>query len=199
MSDEQKPITVTYPDATTASRVVDLVVRKRPLGWSRKSYATYFREEYALQMKRELDSLISSRTAKLFPYEHFPNMSSTSLYLRINQSVRYVLEFLDPDGRYAKLWSEVRTEKVKGRGVVIKFRDFVTDDLKGEDFVAKADKVKWKQKIDLYLEGDEMKPLHIDHLLLSSSEIDEVKAELDGVEGIQFSVSSKEIKIVKTV
>ncbi len=188
---------VTFPDNTTAARVVDLVVRKRPIGWGRKSYSTYYRQEYAEQMKKELDSIIETKKGKLFPYDRFPSMSSQSLYLRINHSIHFVLDYLDPDGKYAKLWREIKTEKIKGRGVIIKYRDFITDELIGEEYVAKADKVKWKQKIDIYLESDEVKPLHIDNLILSASEVEEVKRELDGVESIKFSVTCKEIKIIK--
>jgi len=84
-------------------------------------------------------------------------------------------------------------------GVILKFRDFVNDTLHGEDFVAREDRCKWKKQVDDYLtDDDKTDPLHIEHLLLTPEEIDQVKSELSDLGNVQFSVTSKEIKIVKT-
>jgi hypothetical protein len=200
MPDEpNKPVTITYPSGKIASQVVDILVRKRPAGWGRKSYATYYREDYAKGLIKELDSMIETRRNKVFRCESMPHLTLNTIYLWINQSFRYVRDYLDQDGKYDRLWREIRVERVPRTGVILKFRDFVNDTLHGEDFVAREDRCKWKKQVDDYLtDDDKTDPLHIEHLLLTPEEIDQVKSELSDLGNVQFSVTSKEIKIVKT-
>jgi len=195
-----KPITITYPSGKLASQVVDLLVRKRPVGWSRKSYATYYRQEYALQLKKELDNMIETNKDKVFRVENQPRLSMNSIYLFVNQAFHFLMDNGPDAEKYRDLWKKVRVERIRGTAVCIRFRDFATDVLRGEDFVSRDDRMKWKKDIDNYLNDDSaVEPLHIEHLLLSPEDIQNVKSELEGLETIQFSVTSKEIKIIKTI
>lgn len=199
MTDEQQPITVTFPDKKTASAIVDLVVRKKPVGWARKSYATYYRPEYAEQLKRELDNMLETNKSKVFRYDMTPSLSPSSIYMWVNQSFRYILDFMDPDKKYLNLHHRISIERIKGVGVTISFRPLCSDSFKGVDFVAREDKVKWKKKMDDYLsDNDNIKPLHIDNLVLTSEEVVQLKSELEELTNIQYSVSSREIKLIKT-
>ena len=200
MPDTSKPITITYPNGQVASKIIDLVVRNKPIGWSRKSYATYYREEYAEQLKKELDNMIDTKRSKVFRYDIMPNLSPTSIYLWINQSFRYILDNLDPDKKYAKLYHSIKIERIKSVGVTISYRDLITNTFKGEDFVARQDKVRWTQQIDDYLSNENVtKPLHIQNLILTPEEVAQLKSELEDLSSIQYSVTSREIKLIKTL
>src|SRR4051812_14140417 len=90
----KKRIEGIFPNPQTASAIVDLVVHKRPKGWSRKSNATYYKEIYAKQMKESVDKMIETGNRLVYKYEVWcneddGNMSPGTLYLRINQSIRY--------------------------------------------------------------------------------------------------------------
>lgn len=198
-----KTVTITYPDGTTAQKVVDMLVRKRPLGWSRNSYATYYNENHAVQVRRELDSMIETKHDKLFRVENMKGMKINTIYLWINQAFRYIIDYYDGpeqgNGKYEKLFNEIKIKKEEGIGVSIRFRDFKAYELRGEDFVIDNDKTLWRNKIDEYLNSDDCKPFTMGKLLLSSEEVSQLKAELDGLEGIQYSVTNREVKIIKLV
>lgn len=197
----EQQITVTFPDKSTASKIVDMIVRKRPIGWSRKSYATYFDEDNAKWLASQLESMIVDRQPRVFRYSMWPNTSPNSVYLRINRAFMYLLEYLDPDGKYQKLRHDTKIERIKTVGVTITYRDHEPlENLKSEVFVPKSETKQWKKKIDMYIDDDSaIKPLHIDNLLLSNDEVELVKSELDGLENIQYSISNREIKIIKSL
>jgi len=197
MSEEQhKPIIISFPDKQTVQRVVDLVVRKKPLGWSRKSFATYYNEHYALQLKRELDLMLENKKSRLIALGQTMKTTST-IYLFVNQAWRYLIENLDPDGRYGTHKNNCRIQRVHGRGVAIWWRETI-DEIKGEEISEKKDIKKWKMQVDDYLISDDIKPLHLERLILSVEEVEQLKEELSDLENIVYSVTCKEIKIVKT-
>jgi len=196
-NDITQPITITYANKQIASQVVDLLVRKRPVGWGRKSYATYYRSEYAMQLKKELDAMIETQKDKVFRLDTM-RLSLNSTYQMINQSFHFLMDNGPDAEKYRDLWKKIRVERVRGTAVCIRFRDFATEVLRGEDFVARDDRMKWKKQIDEYLNNDTVcKPLHIQHLLLSPEDMTNLRAELEDLTNISFSVSSKEVKIIK--
>lgn len=205
MSDsKEQPVTIIYPNKQVASQVVELLTRKKPVGWSRKSYATYYRLEYAKQIIPTLDAMIVDRHNKIFRHEDMPRLSLLSLYLWVNQSFKFVRDYLDgPDmgkGKYDKLWREVKVSRDKGVGVSINFENFAATIFKSSDYVKRDEKSKWKLEIEVYLSNPNIKkPLVLDNLLLLAEDIEQMEAELEDIEGIQYSITSKSIKIIKTV
>ncbi len=193
---EQNSITVTFPDKQTASRIVDLVVRNKPSGWGRKSFASYYNEHYALQLKRELDAMIASKKSRMIGLGT-KIKSSRTMYLLVNQSWRYLIDHLDPDGIYGKhLCNTIRQIK-HGHGVAIYWKDQV-EIMSGEEIGDIKEQKKWKRQVDDYLGSDETAPLHIAKVVLTPEEVDQLKAELDDLEGsVLYSVTCKEIKICK--
>src|ERR1019366_10578257 len=107
MSNE-KHISVIYPDSTTAARVVDLVVRKKPLGWGRRSYSSYYREEYALWLKKQLDAMDVDKKSRAFPYSAWKNSRPDTIYLRVNHSFHYLIDFLDHEGKYERMFHQIK-------------------------------------------------------------------------------------------
>lgn len=196
MSNEK--ITITYPNQALAAQVVDILVRKKPVGWSRRSYSSYFREEYALWIKRELDIMDEDKKPRAFPYSQWKNSTPNTIYLRINQAWHYLMEYMDTDGKYKKLWHQIKISRVRHYGVTLEFKEIANDMPMGEVFVPRKDVCKWKRTIDDYLEDDsKIKPLHISNLILTPEEVKTVTAELSDLSTIQFSVRHNEIKIIK--
>jgi hypothetical protein len=197
---EEQPITVVFPSGKVASKIVDLVVRSKPEGWSRKSYATYYSESYALWLKADLDKLIERRNPIVYRYDLW-KMSRDALYLRINQAWRYLRDHLDlEDKRYDKLWHDTERERVRGVGITIRYKD-LQDGHAAEEFVAPSDTPKWRKKLDEYLEDESGsgKPLHIDNLLLTPEDIEQLKLELDGLSNVIYQITSREIKVIRSV
>jgi hypothetical protein len=194
----EKQVTITLPDGQTAAKIVNFVVKKRPHGWSRRSYATYYKESYALWLKKDIDQMILDRQPIVYRYDKWPNIKAAGLYLRITQAMMYLLDELDTNNVYHKFREQIRIKRKKGAGIVISFDDVLGDEPQGERFIADEDKPTWYKKMYDYLENvNEVKPLHIDGLLLSPEQIEALQAELEGLSNILFTISSREIKIIK--
>lgn len=199
MNDE--PITITLPNGKIASQLVDLVMRKRPIGWSKRSFATYYSNLHATWLKKSLDEMIESRQDIVFRYDT-ARMSANSLYLRVNQAFLFLLENMDSEGKYAKLRTEVRVRREKGVGVIFEFDEVLRnpDDVGAEKIVKEvANQPKWRDKMDDYLESPSTAgtPFFQDGLVLTLEEIQELKDELGGLKNLICDVTSRHVKIIK--
>lgn len=197
MDTPSEHITVTFPDKQTASRIVDLIVRKKPHGWGRRSYATYYRPEYGEWLRKELQPILDTGEPQVFRLTGRYTMNS--LYLLINQAFTYLREEVIDKDKWIELWEKVKVEKHKGVGVIISIKEPPKDLPTGENFVPKTETPKWRRELNDYLSGDEIRPFHKDRLVLTNEEVNQIKIELDGLENIQFSINNKEIKIIKTL
>ena len=195
-----KPITITLPDGKTAQRVVDLVVSgKKPPGYSRRSVASYYTEDYALWLKRDLDQMLSRNVSRVFLYKDWPELSPNSLYLRIMQGWEYLINELDPDGIYKKLWHRTKRNRVNQVGITLAFKGF-EDGKSGQDYSPQEDIPKWRKLLDEYLESDEpnQKPFVRENLILMPDQVELLKQELSGLSNVIFSVDSGTIKVIKS-
>lgn len=200
MPDEQpnKTVTLTLPSGQIASKLVDVLVRDQPLGWSRKSYSAYYNLHYANWLKPVLDDMIARRVSKVFLLENF-NIKLDSLYLRINHSFRFICDHLDSENVYKSFYDEIEICKLRRRGATIKFKERL-DMPSGEDFVDKKDAPKWRQKLDEYIDAPATgAPLYIKNLLLDEDEIEQIKLELEGLSNLVYSVDCREIKVIKSL
>src|SRR5205823_4714999 len=105
MEPEQSKLQKLLSSLQQSDKVKDELIQKltKPnIAWGKKKNAPYYREKFALEIRNVLDIL-----KKTFPqpfvyrYERFPEFSSRTIYLRIYQSKKYLLEHLDPTGAYA--------------------------------------------------------------------------------------------------
>jgi len=200
---QSKPVTVTFNDGRVMQQVVNLVVKKRPHGWSRKSYATYYKRRYAEWLKRDIDEMIKDRKPRTYRKDLWPNVSVRSLYLRVNQSLRYLLDIennMDEQGIYKKFREEVLITMINDTGVVMKFDDVLEGDSpKAEVCIAEEDNPAWRYAMNEWLDNPEAtEPFHKDGLLLTPEQCEQLNAELDGLTNIIFSVSTREVKIIKS-
>lgn len=194
-----------FKNPQVAKNVVDMVVRNRPVGWSRRSNAPYYKEVYATALKGQIDQMLADRQDRVFPYAQFPQHSKETLYLRINQALRYLLDFLDDEHKTYSKWNEmVAITRERGRGIRISYRpEFRDSGLNA--FVAvpveqKSHVPTWKQKVDDYLENGSPadKPLHLTGLCLTVEQLADLKTSMKGLDSVMFSATAQEIKIIKT-
>jgi hypothetical protein len=192
-----------FPDPVVASKVADAVVHDRPLGWSRRSNTPYYKEVYAKQIQRDADRMIQSGQSLVYKYDTWCSdggMSHQTLYNRIYQSIKYLLEQLDPDKVYAD-WHD-RTVRYKST-VGIKI-DWIAGMAKeSQPFSAEviqpdSNKAKWRMEIDSWLEdSSKTAPLMVTNLALLPDEMKELIAEFKQLDNIIFEVKSSTIKLVK--
>lgn len=194
-----------FKNPQVSKAVVDMVVRNRPVGWSRRSNAPYYREAYALALKGQIDAMLKDRKDRVFRYDQFPQHSKETLYLRINQALRYLLDFLDDETKTYSKWNEmVAITRERGLGIRISYRSEFRESGLGA-FVAvpvdqKSSAPIWKQKVDDYLENASPadKPLHITGLCLTVEQLADLKTSMKGLDDVMFSATAQEIKIIKT-
>jgi hypothetical protein len=206
MSEESK-IQQVLSNPQMSAKMVDILVSKRPQGWGRRSIAPYFNAKYGAEMIIILDDMSRDRQDRVFDYAHFQKqfgLSKTSLYLRVNQSMKYVCEKMDtPDHKYARFCETLMVERKPTIGVIIRFKPEMRDGFEStfvpKPVMGKEELPVWKETLDNWLAvaqpGDD--PLLIERLALNPEEIAQVKASLQGLKGIIYNVGSYSIKVIR--
>lgn len=204
MSEEaEKRIQKIFADPQVQSEVVDIVVRNKPPGWSRKSQAPYYNERYALQLKDTLDAMMASKQDAVYSFSKFPGKSINAIYARVNQSVGFLRRYMDPTKKYSNFLDIVNIRRDSKVGVLLEikeeFRQGNDDNFKAQLIQPKSAKPIWKAQVDEFLENatPESKPLLIENLALAPDEITELKIQLHGLSSVISSVTTHSIKIIK--
>lgn len=173
---------------------------KRPRTSSKMSNFSYYREPFGLQMKVALDTMMETRRDCIWRYSNYPELSPSSLYQRINQSLNFLLREMDHEGKYAAIRDMiVISRKDNKSGIVMAF---IRDKLEGRefkpDFIGEEEKVlQWREEIDKFLDDPDKTVLHLKNLALTYGEIQTIQNSFLGVEGIICVVTEREIKVVK--
>jgi hypothetical protein len=194
-----------FPNPQVAQRVVDIVSSKRPRGWSSRSYAPYFKEIYANEVKELIDKMIETGNAIVYRYSVWctdeTQISKNTLYHRVNQSIRYLIECLDtPEHHYARWYETVKIERTHGVGVRIFFITHRPDSpgaLKAELVVPQADAPRWKREMEKWIEGDEVTPFVQEKLALTPDEVTDLKVLIAGLKGIASSITSTAVRLIR--
>jgi len=191
-----------FPSPEVASKFVDMIVSNRPHGWSRHSNAPYYKEIYAIQMKKEIDKMIQSGNSLTFRYNIWcteDGMTPNTLYTRINQSIRYLCEKLDPDGKYKRWYEIVKIRKKIKVGIIIEYIMGLADgaELSAEETVPTVDQPKWRRDLDNWLESDNTVPFCQEGLTLTPDEILRLKIEMQQLTNVKASIKSESVKVIK--
>lgn len=208
MPDEElkKEVTHLVKDPVMAAKMVNAVVpSKRPAGWSRRANAPYFKEHFGLEMKATLDTVLDKKEDVVYDYKTFEaiGMSRTTVYLRVNQSLHYLIEYLDPDGKYRDAWdNKIQITKERGVGVRISLlehcREGYQSNFTPRTVIPKAEMPEWRRKMEKFLEtaepGDKF---YKEGLALPPEEVKELNDSFIGVEGFLVNITSFSIKIVR--
>lgn len=195
-----------FSDPKTSAKVADVLLNDRPVGWGRRSNAPYFKESYGLQMKETLDQMMKDHIDVWYPYKEYQEkygIGRDTLYLRINQSLRYLFEKLDDtEHTYARFYEKLETSRERGLGVVIRFRPEFSDpevaNFQPRQVIPPEEIPEWKEKIDRFLESSETgRTLHIEKLALTVNQIAEIKVQLTGLTNIISNITAHSIKLIK--
>lgn len=192
-----------YPNPEVAAKIVNLVVHNRPLGWGRKSNAPYYKEIYAKQLKTEIDKMIANNKPLCFRYATWCNtntgMSRQTLYNRVNQSIRYLVEQMDADRTYYNWLQSVRIERLHGVGIVISYIAGLSasEQFKADEIEPRENMPPWKRDMEDWLESDNITPFCKEGLALSPEEVFNLTKTLGALSNIQAFVDSASVKIIK--
>lgn len=190
---------------TGAKKVVEALADKqdKPAGWGRRSSASYYNEVYAEQSKKVLDEMMIDRKDRLFSYGAWPHLSAQSVYLRVNQSLRFLVDHADKDGVYRKFLSMISITRERNLGVKLtfieEFRNGPGSTFAPTIVVPSSDVAKWKQRMETWLEDSEPgeAPFVVNNLLLSPDEIKDLKLEFAGLKSVLASISATSVKLIK--
>lgn len=178
--------------------------RNKPKHWSLKSNAPYYRESFALGVKKVLDRMIETMRDQIYYYKDFPENTPNSIYLKFQQARKYLLDHLDPDGKYADFNQAISVRKMTGVGVKISIRQDVLQSIVsgGADFMPKemtTDKLAWKEKMFDYIQNGEVGiPFLATNLTLDEDEQHALEVQLAGLgDSIVYRITEREVKVVK--
>lgn len=207
MSDEEKKIAdikSIFPDENVAARVVETVVHERPIGWDRKSNAPYYKEKFARSMKKDIDKMIREKCRLVYRYSVFcaNGQSKRTLYNRINQSIRYLLEKMDPERIYFRWYESVDIRQKSGLGVTISFFPGLgmdgtgVSEEPGEAIISNT-MPAWRLEMEEWIESGEGQYWVREGLVLNPAEVQELKDQFTQTKGIMVSIKPTSIKLVR--
>lgn len=200
-----------FPDEVTQQKIISLVISKNPIGSSKTSVYPYYKKYYGEWIKPKVDLMISTKETIFFPYKTFcgPNwetQSANTLYSKINQGIRFLVENLDPDGKYHQ-WNELKNvskNKMKG-GVFIEWIKELQLDIDGKlpeammiSDTSGLNVATWRRELDEWIESGNDTPFLKERLCLSKQEVYDLKVMLNAVKGIMGSVDSTSVKVIRT-
>lgn len=172
-------------------------LRKKPIGWGRRSRSPYFTNKNALWIKKLIDAQIDSRQEIHIPYiQEGLDLSPNTWYLKVNQGINYILEHYDDDLRY-KHWHE-ETELKRNNSSYIVIRYFEGGCSPDGALVSMDSKEKiWLRDLEEWLESDSIEPYIREGLKMTPEQADIVLRDLQQLIGIEFSVGPTFIKAIK--
>lgn len=187
-----------------AARIVNAMIPgNRPSTWCRRSNATYYKEVYAKQLLLTLDGMMVDKQDRLWLYDEWKKYTPNTLYQRINLSVRYILDNLDPDKKYKNFREQIdifRDRKILAIRMTMRqeFRDDITGVFTPQIAHPSAEMPKWRLKIEEWVETAEVggRPFVLEKLALSPEEVKQLKTEFMGTD-ILAAINAISIKLVK--
>ena len=190
-----------------AAKIVNLVTSAKPVGWAHHSNAPYYKALYANELKPFVDKMLEDKQDILYRYSVWcaepTGMSPQTLYIRVNQSIRYLIDFMDDDQHtYASWYEFARVERIRNLGVRISYPPgFGNSDgvkMVPESVSPKVTKPEWFRKMDEWLEdGDNFEPFVKEGLALSNDEIMDIKIKLSALTNIQSSITEDRVAIIR--
>ena len=196
-----KPITITLPNGVTAAAVTRAVTSKRPAGWSKRSYGSYFNNFYGEQAKAIFDGMMTDGQPRILRYDSVKGVSNDSLYLRFQQGKMFLLQNMHTaDGKYAKFADGIRCIRRKGVGIIIEHGGNEIP-LNAVQVMPVASTPKWKKELDDYLENDNPTgvPFIRDNLALKEEDVVLLTQELEGLTNIMFDITQSSVRVIKGV
>ena len=190
-------------------KIVKLLQATKPAGWSHHSNAPYYKKLYADEIKPFIEQMLVDKEDIIYDYATWcteeTNISPQTLYNRVNQSIRWLLEqssTVEEREKYKRWYELVRVERQKNLGVRISFipgfGNTESVKLTPKSVGAKVTKPLWLRKLDDWIEdSDNFEPFVKDGLALSTDEIVDLKVRLNGLSNLQASITQDRVAIIR--
>lgn len=176
----------------------------KPKHWSSKANAPYYREAFGLGVKQVFDKMLETQRDQMYYYKDFPDLTPNSLYLKFAQARKYLLDHLDPDGKYEDFNQCICVEKITGVGIRLSIRKEVLSSMiaGGSDFVTKelvTEQMGWRDKLATYLEEGQLGiPFIASNLCLDENDQRDIEIMLSGLgDSVVYRITEREVKVVK--
>jgi len=179
--------------------VPSVVYRDRPAGQSKSTIQPYYKERFALEMKSIIETVEQMGQDAIILYADYPDLSKLSVYLRVNQGFRFLVDNLDfdPPNRFRALKDKLKITREKA-GIRISFTRLTTDKpLTAKKVIAKEDNLAWQDKLEEFLgnskPGDTFEQ---NDLSLTQEQIDTLEISMSQLENFLCKISPTNIKIL---
>jgi len=182
--------------------------------------AAYYKPKFAKEVMRIYDMLdITNKNHYVMVSSEKLRCSVQTLYLRLQQGLLYVVDKMDtPHKKYAELKESTILERVAGKGVRLRWRSVVDEQVvltgsfeedalikeqnsaanRRKNQLAQTYENSWRGRIEKFLEeAPDGERLEIDGLNLNEDEMQFIRMSMVGIEGIRYSLTSRCIKMVK--
>ena len=209
MSDQEikKEIEKIFVNPNVAARLVNVATSTKPAGWSHRSNAPYYKRMYALEIQPFIDRMMVDKQDIIYRYVKWctveTGISPTTLYFRVNQSIRYLVECMDtPDHKYGQWLELVNITRNRDVGVLISYiPGFGKVDgvqLQPESVTPQSSKPVWVRKMDDWLEDDSnYEPYVKEGLNLTAQEVVDLKVRIYTLKNIQASINQDRVALIR--
>lgn len=179
----------------------------RPSHLSKNSNLPYYKEIYAIEIREVFDKILETKKPYLWKYSEWSEYKPSTLYCRVSSGAKYLIDHLDPDGRYAHLRECVDIGPVPSSnpiGLGIRFKRSIDPETLKHDprrFLPKTidDYKELIKLIDEYLnDNNRNEPFDIGCILLPEQQ-ESLMIQYSTLNNVIMNVDSKHIKIVKLV
>jgi len=175
---------------------------KKPVGYSKRSNCPYYKPFFALQFKEALDTVIKTAEPHVWKYKDHQNLSKTSLYLRIDQGKRYLLDHLDtPEKKYAIVCDAISISRERNLGVVIRVHNAIREAklYMPTPLEEEGTSSAWKHKMEDWIENGEVgTEFTVDNLTMSEEEVTKLQYMLAAFDNlIGYNITQTKIKMRK--
>jgi hypothetical protein len=196
-SEKAKLLDELFADAEARKAYVKHMTKGRPKSWKRTSNATYYKEPYGLWMKMIADEMIKDHLSREIMYHDFPDLSRTSLYLRVNQSKMYLLQELDYDGAYKRFFEFVHISK-SPTGIRLKYCEGGADITPMPARVISFNTVtSVMDSIDRFLNDHKENQTEFKNITFSEEDMTAIHNSLANLDHIAYNLTPTSLKIVK--
>ncbi len=173
--------------------------KERPEHWKRLSNVPYYKERFALELKVVLDAMILDGQDREYRYADFPDTKRNTIYLRVNQAKLYLLEELDFDGRYHKLFQCITISRER-TGIRLSFHKDVRE---GTGFmpttvISNTSIDNLRSRIDQFIsEATTGQKFEDTKVSIGPDEVIALRNSFVGLEGFVANITESSVKIIK--
>lgn len=191
-----------FANPQTRAAIASVISSPRPVGWSHRSKASYFKKVYAEEIKEHIDQQIATGKDLIFRYATWCEklgVSERTLYTRINQSILFLVQRLDPDGVYSKWYEGVDIDcKSSKFAIVISVAKVeASRNIKPELVEPRQSLPQWRKKLMDWLESNSNEPFVEEGLALGPEEVLKLREEFLTNDGLLVDINFHAIRIIK--